>query len=51
VQASSTSPPTAFLVADSALWHRRLGHPGRPVMDSLVRSSVIPREKNKDKTS
>ena len=47
IRPSSTSQPHAFLVVDAALWHRRLGHPGRPVMESLARSSIIPREKNK----
>lgn len=47
IRPSSTSRPHAFLVVDSALWHRRLGHPGRPVMEYLARSSIISREKNK----
>jgi hypothetical protein len=45
---SSISRPHAFLVVDLGLWHRRLGHPGRPIiMESVARSSVIPTEKNK----
>ena len=51
VSATSSHRPHAFVVVDQALWHRRLGHPGRPVMDSLARSSVIPREKNKSPPS
>jgi hypothetical protein len=46
-----TNHPQALLVADHVLWHRRLGHHGCLVMDSLVRSSVIPREKNKHTSS
>jgi hypothetical protein len=46
-----TNHPQALLVADHVLWHRRLGHHGCLVMESLVRSSVIPREKNKHTSS
>jgi hypothetical protein len=44
---SSTSQSHALLVVDQALWHCRLGHPGRPVMETLAHSSIIPRDKNK----
>ena len=48
IRPSSTSRPVAFLAVDPALWHRRLGHPGRPVMESIAHASVIPRDKNKN---
>lgn len=47
IRPSSTSQLYAFLIVNTTLWHRRLGHPGRPIMESLARSSIIPREKNK----
>ena len=34
VSTSFPSRPHIFLVVDPAMWHRCLGHPGRPIMES-----------------
>ena len=35
---SSLSPAFAFAVLPSSLWHSRLGHPGKVILDSLNRT-------------
>ncbi|KAL2936002.1 Retrovirus-related Pol polyprotein from transposon RE1 [Bienertia sinuspersici] len=40
-QASGSSPPSAFAVVSSDLWHSRLGHPGNNVLNSLRSSNFI----------
>ena len=43
---SSTSPSSVFLASSYSVWHYRLGHPGKVILDFLSSSNAIKCNKN-----